>query len=182
MSRPHPGAGQNHRALGITNSLQNVASSRAEFGEIGGAPGFLSEVVFDRIVPAKAGRIDGCGLHVHRNVEPAWTWASILSQIPCALEVIPNRQRIVDQDRILSDVRDHADDVDFLVAKLAQAGDFLRAHTCLALNLARNNEHWNRVSPRPKHSVQRVDAPGPGGYVDHAGLAADAGISLPRHG
>ena len=83
--------------------------------------------------------------------------------------------------RVLGDVRDHGDDVGFLVSELAQASDPLRAHAGFALDLAGNDEHGNGVGPRPKNSIERVDAAGPGGDVDHAGQAADAGVGFGGH-
>ena len=77
--------------------------------------------------------------------------------------------------------RDHGDDVGFLVSELAKAGDALGAHAGLALDLARDDEHGDGVGPCTENSVECIDAARAGGDVDHAGLAADAGVTFGGH-
>src|SRR5882762_11390982 len=102
-------------------------------------------------------------------------------EVPRALKVISDGERVVDQHRVLCDLLDHGDDVGFLVSELAQASDALGAHAGFALDLAGDDEHRNGVGPSPENSVEGVDAAGPGGDVDHAGLAANAGVGFGGH-
>jgi len=82
---------------------------------------------------------------------------------------------------IFGNVRDHGDDVGFLVSELAQARDPQRAHAGFTLDLAGDDQHRNGVGPRPEDPVERVDAARSGGDVDHAGQSADAGVGFGGH-
>jgi len=79
--------------------------------------------ILGRVVAAKRRGIDGHALDIHRDVEPARTGASTLREVPGALEVVADGKWIVDQYCIFGNVRDHGDDVGFLVSELAQARD-----------------------------------------------------------
>src|ERR1039458_37977 len=173
-------AGEDHWTFCITDALQDFAAIGREPCRIS-ADIAARELLLRGIVTAKTGGIDGRSLHVDRNIKPARDGASTVCEVPGALEVISGGERVVDQHRVFGDVRNHGDDVGFLVSELPQSGDPLDAHAGLALDLAGYYEHRDGVGPRPEHSIQSVDAAGPGGDVDHAGLAADASVSFGGH-
>src|ERR1022692_1758063 len=184
MRGANAGSGENYRPLGVFDTVENFTAAGPEFVRIVGdllSAGRGRRILL-RIVGAKRGWIDGNGLYIHWNVEPARSGASTLSQMPGAFKVISDRERVIDQHRVFRDLLNHRDDVGFLVSELAQAGDALGAHAGFTFNLARDDQHRDGIGPRAKHSVQSVDAAGPGGDVDYAGLSADTRIGFGRHG
>src|SRR5260370_11390193 len=179
------GSGEDHGAFCICYSVEDFTRIRIQPRRIVGDR-VLCWIIVPGIVPrgivvAKRGGIDGSGLDVDRNIKPAGTRTSTLCEMPGALEVISDGKGVVDHHRVLSDLLDHGDDVSFLVSELAQARDALGAHAGFALDLPGNDEHRDGVGPSSEDSVERMDPAGPGGHVDHAGLAADAGVSFGGH-
>ncbi len=121
-------------------------------------------------------------MNVHWNIQPAWAGPAILCEMPGALEVIGNGVRVVDEDRVLRDPLHHADDVDFLIAKLAQVSQTIGGHAGFALYLSREDQHRDRVGPRAKDAIQRIDAAWAGGYIHDAWSVRNACITFSSHG
>ena len=173
-------AGEDHRALFVPDAIENFLAIGFELRRIV-ADLILRVLLLRRIIAPKTSGIDGGALYVHRNVEPTWAGTPTLRQMPGALEVITDGERVVDRHCILGDVRDHGNDVCFLISELTQAGDASSAHAGFTLHLPGDDQHRNGVGPSSKNSVEGIDAAGAGGHVNDAGQAADAGVSFSRH-
>jgi len=155
MSGADAGAGEYHRSLCPSDSIENFPAIGRELLAVNRIE---CAFILGRVVAAKRRGIDGHALDIHRDVEPARTGASTLREVPGALEVVADGKWIVDQYCIFGNVRDHGDDVGFLVSELAQARDPQRAHAGFTLDLAGDDQHRNGVGPRPEDPVERVDA------------------------
>ena len=120
-------------------------------------------------------------LHVDRDVHPHRAGAATGGDVQRLLQLEAHALRVGQQDGVLGDRLGHAHDLGFLVAELAQPGHRVGGQAGLALDLARDHEHRHRIGPGAEDAVERVDAAGAGGDVDHADAAGDAGIAFRRH-
>jgi hypothetical protein len=134
------GAGQDHRALGRANGrdglprgfVKRVASQPAVLG----GQGEVAAIAFaPRIEAVQVGGIDQSGLDVDRHVQPHWPRPAGLCEPQRLFEQIAHVQRIGDHRREFGDRLHHRNDVDFLIAQLAQANRGVAGQR-LALHLA----------------------------------------------
>ena len=175
LAQTHPGAGQHDRPPGRPQPAQDLADLIAQLFAVP-ARRVLGGVVTGQLV-----RVDLARLHVHGHVDPAGAGPSRRGQEQHPFQVVTNTLRVRDEDGVLGDAADHADDVHFLVAQLAQAGQPVGGHAGLALDLAGDHQHRDGVGPGAEDAVEGVDGAGAGGDVDHPDLAGDAGVALGRH-
>jgi hypothetical protein len=70
-----------------------------------------------------------------------------------AFNMVTDGVRIGDRNGVFSDAFRHADDVRFLIANLAQTRDLVTGDARLALHLAGNDQHGNRISPGAENTI-----------------------------
>ena len=90
--------------------------------------------------------------------------------------------RIENDLGVLRHLLDDVDDVDFLVAELAQRGHVVGGHRGFTLGLAGEDEHRHGIGVGAEDAVDRVESARPGGDVDEAEGAGDARVALGGHG
>ena len=74
-----------------------------------------------RIVTLQIFRLDVRALNINGDIKPDWPWPPALRQMQRAFEMITNRLRVFNQDRVFGYTARHANDISFLIAQLPQA-------------------------------------------------------------
>ena len=96
----------------------------------------------------------GC-LHIQRDIKPNWAFSSMCSFIQCALQMVANHQRIINQSCILGNRLHHADDIQFLHSLLT---DTLPIDHIRSLHLSRNHKHRGGFQKCSGHACKCIGA------------------------
>ncbi len=135
-----------------------------------------------RLELPQRGRIDARALEIHRNVDPAGTGPPRRRQVPRPAEFVGDVFRVAQEHRRFGDLLHHGDDINLLIAKLAQPRNVLKRHAGLPLDLAGNDDHRYRIGKGAEDPVDGVDASRPRCHLHQGRLARDTGVRFGREG
>ena len=153
-------------------ALANALAAFRGTGRASSAASSKCNVVLGWIVGAKTSpRIDQRGLHVDRDIEPAGPGPPGLREVPGALQVIADRVRVVDEHGVFGDAARPWRRCRLPDRQLAQAGDAAGARMQVSrFTWPEMTSIGIGIGPCAKDAVERVDAAGAGGDIDHAGV------------
>ena len=142
-------------------------------------------VVLGGVIALQCVRFNIPALEIHRDIDPHRAGPSGHRQVPCAFQVIPDRPRILDHDRILGHGRRGFYNVIFLVSHCAHSGAGLlhgKAGGRVITDLPGHNEHRNGIQPAAQNAGQRVCSAGTRRHADCGDPVVQPGIGFRRHG